>query len=73
MNLDILAAIAGALASITALGATALSRDLLRRLLGLPKEAEKPYAERLAELTSSLTPRVTGSRFGPSRSRAGRT
>lgn len=56
MGLEIVASILGAAASLLAggLASSQLFRDLLRALLRR-KEPEKPYSERLAELTESLS------------------
>lgn len=56
MGLDVLASIIGALASLLAggLASTELIQRLVRALLGRQVQ-EKPYSERLTELTESLT------------------
>ena len=56
MGLEIIASILGAAASLLAggLASSHLFRDLVRVLLK-QKEPEKPYSERLAELTESLS------------------
>ena len=56
MGLEVLATILGALASLAAAGlaSTDLIQKLIRALLGRPTP-QKPYSERLAQLTESLT------------------
>lgn len=57
MSFDLLISIIAGLASLAAGGiaSTELIQKLISQLLGRRKEIEKPYGERLAELTASLT------------------
>ena len=57
MGIDIILSLIAASGSLL-LGSATLSevvRDLVRTALGFQKKAEKPFSERLAELTTSLT------------------
>lgn len=57
MGIDFLVSIIAGLASLAAGGiaSTQLIQKVIRHLLGRPESPEKPYTERLAELTHSLT------------------
>ncbi len=57
MGIEFLISIIAGLASLAAGGiaSTAIIRKVLRRFPGQRKKPEKPYSERLAELTASLT------------------
>ncbi len=57
MGIEVIASITAGLASLLAGGlvSSKLIQKLVRHLLGIRKEPEKPYSERLAQLTVSLT------------------
>ncbi len=57
MGIDILLSIIAGSVSLIAGGALSneLIQKLIRQLLGIKKEREKPYSERLSELTLNLT------------------
>ncbi len=57
MGIEVLASIIAGLASLVAGGVASskLIQKLFRHLLGIRREPEKPYSERLAQLTASLT------------------
>jgi len=57
MGIEILGSIVAAVTALLAalFASSELIQKLVRRLLGIREEPEKPYSERLAELTASLT------------------
>ncbi len=57
MSIEIITSLIAGLASLLAggLASSEIIQKLIRHLLGIKKEPEKPYSERLSELTDSLT------------------